>query len=374
MQPRDLSDHVAYEAGRGIEEVARELGRNPSEFVKLASNENPHGPSPAATEAIRETAASVNGYPKAAHADLTEAIADQWGLVDAQIWLANGGDGAIDYLHRATVEPGEDVLVPDPGFAYYGMSARFHHGGVTEYTISRADGFAQTAETVLEHYDGERIVWLTSPHNPTGSTIALDDIEHVAAETGEDTLVVVDEAYGEFADRDSAVSLLEGRNGFDARDDVAVLRTFSKAYGLAGVRLGYAIVPEAWSEAYTRVNTPFAASELACRAGLAALEDDDHVNRTVETARESRAAMRDHLETHVWESEGNFVLAAVGDASAVAEETQARGVIVRDCSSFGLPGCVRVTCGTEAETERAIETLNAVLVDLDVQPAEVTEP
>ncbi|MFC4541975.1 histidinol-phosphate transaminase [Halosolutus amylolyticus] len=364
MQPRDLSDHVAYEAGRGIEEVARELDRDPSEFVKLASNENPHGPSPAAAVAISDAAGTVNSYPKAAHADLTAAVADRWGVADAQVWLANGGDGAIDYLHRATLDPGDDVLVPEPGFAYYGMSARFHHGGVREYSLSKNDEFTQDAGTVLESYDGERVVWLTSPHNPTGSTIDLEEIDRLADETADETLIVVDEAYGEFADVDSAVSLIEGRNGFAARDDVAVLRTFSKAYGLAGVRLGYAIVPDAWSDAYARVNTPFAASELACRAGLAAIDDDEHVDRTVETTLAAREYMRDHVEAHVWESEGNFVLVDVGDASAVAEEMQARGVIVRDCTSFGLPGCIRITCGTDEETDRAVETLNATLADL----------
>ncbi|WP_459808766.1 histidinol-phosphate transaminase [Halopiger thermotolerans] len=366
MQPRDLSDHVAYEAGRGIEEVARELDRDPSEFVKLASNENPHGPSPAAAVAVREAASSVSSYPKAAHADLTEAVAERWDVADEQVWLANGGDGALDYLHRAMIEPDDTVLVPSPGFAYYGMSARYHHGDVREYELSKADDFAQDAETVLEAYDGDRIVFLTSPHNPTGSTIPLEEVERLAEATDDETLIVVDEAYGEFADRDSAIALLEGRDGFDARDDVAVLRTFSKAYGLAGVRLGYAVVPDEWADAYARVNTPFAASEIACRAGLAAIDDEEHVERTVETARDSRAYMREHIDAHVWESEGNFVLVDVDDASAVAEEMQRRGVIVRDCSSFGLPGCIRITCGTEDETERAVETLNEVLADVDV--------
>ncbi|SEQ05754.1 histidinol-phosphate transaminase [Natrinema salaciae] len=367
MQPRDLSDHVAYEAGRGIEEVARELGRDPSDFVKLASNENPHGPSPAAAVAIRETASSVSSYPKAVHADLRSAVADRWEVTDEQVWLANGGDGAIDYLHRATVVPGDTVLVPDPGFAYYGMSSRFHHGGVREYGLEREDDFAQDAETVLEAYDGDRLVFLTSPHNPSGSTIPLADVETLADATDDETLIVVDEAYGEFADRDSAVALIEGRDGFEARDDVAVLRTFSKAYGLAGVRLGYAVVPDEWSDAYARVNTPFAASELACRAGLAAIDDDEHVERTVGTARESRAYMRENVDAHVWESEGNFVLVDVGDGSVVADEMQERGVIVRDCSSFGLPGCIRITCGTDEETERAVATLNDVLATLDLE-------
>ncbi|GGN23221.1 histidinol-phosphate transaminase [Halarchaeum nitratireducens] len=369
MRPRDLSDHVEYRAGRGIEEVARELGRDPEEFVKLASNENMFGPSPAAVDAVEASADEVHHYPTADHQDLTAAIAERWGVADEQVWLANGGDGALDYLSRAALEPGDAVLVPAPGFAYYGMSARFHHGEVAEYDVTGDDGFTLTADAVLDAYDGERIVHLTSPHNPSGARFALDAIERIAEETREETLVVVDEAYGEFADAPSAVGLVEGRDDADAshatshapRDDVAVLRTFSKAYGLAGLRLGYAIVPESWAEAYARVNTPFAASVVACRAGLAALDDDEHVEQTVEMARWSRTYMAEHVDAPTYESHANFLLVEVGDASAVAEALQERGVIVRDCSSFGLPECVRITCGTEAETERAVRELNEVL-------------
>lgn len=355
MQPRDLSAHVEYRAGRGIEEVARELGVNPDELTKLASNENPFGPSPKAREAIQRAAASASSYPKASHTDLTEKLADKWNVDPVQVWLANGGDGALDYLSRAMLAPGQEVLVPTPGFAYYGMSARFHHGCPNEYELSKADEFALTASTVLDSYDGERIVYLTSPHNPTGGRFALDDVATIAEETVEETLVVVDEAYGEYADGDSAATLL------DERDDVAVLRTFSKAYGLAGVRLGYALVPDAWADAYARVSTPFAASELACRAGIAALDDTEHVRKSVETAVESRQYMREHIDAPTWESHGNFVLAEVGDATAVADELQRRGIIVRDCTSFGLPECVRITCGTDEETRRAVSELNEVL-------------
>jgi len=357
MEPRDLSSHTVYQAGRGVEEVARELGLDPDDLVKLASNENPFGPSPAAAEAIRAAAESANSYPKASHADLTEALADEWGVAPAQVWLGNGGDGVLDYLARATLEPGDRVLVPDPGFAYYGMSARFHHGEVAEYGLSKADDFALDAETVLADYDGERIVHLTSPHNPTGGRFSLDAVAEIAAQTDEETLVLVDEAYGEFADGPSAIELV------GERDDVAVLRTFSKVYGLAGVRLGYGVVPDEWAGAYARVNTPFAASEIACRAGLAAIDDDAHAERTVETAEWAREYVYDNLDAPTWESHGNFVLAEVGDAESVADALQRRGVIVRDCTSFGLPECIRITCGTEAETRRAVAECNEVLAE-----------
>lgn len=383
MEPRDLSAHVAYQAGRGIEEVARELGIDPDDLVKLASNENPFGPSPAAVEAIRDAARNASTYPKASHTDLTARLADRWNVSDEQVWLANGGDGALDYLSRAMLDPGDSVLVPSPGFAYYGMSARYHHGEVNEYHLSPEDDFSLTADTVLSQYDGERIVYLTSPHNPSGGRFSLDSVTEIAEKTDEETLVLVDEAYGEYADAPSAISLLSERDDSDApagvsgnhalrddsdapgnrapRDDVAVLRTFSKAYGLAGVRLGYAVVPEEWADAYARVNTPFAASELACRGGLAALTDDDHVEKSVETARWAREYIYENLDAPTWESHGNFVLAEVGDASTVAETVQERGVILRDCTSFGLPDCVRITCGTEEETRRAVHELNGVL-------------
>ena len=356
MELRDLSDHVEYRAGRGIEEVARELGRDPSDFVKLSSNENPHGPSPKAAVAIREAAAEVHRYPKAVHADLADALAGKWDVTEEQVWLANGGDGALDYLARATLDPGDEVLVPSPGFTYYGMSARFHHGNVAEYAIEEGpDGFEMTPEAVLDAYDGERVVYLTSPHNPTGARFTLDEVREVADSTDEETLVVVDEAYGEFADAPSAVSLL------DDHDDVAVLRTFSKAYGIAGLRLGYAVVPESWAEAYARVQTPFAASVVACKAGLAALDDDEHVEQTTESVEWGRQHLHDELDARTYESHGNFVLANVGDAASVTEAAKREGVLIRDCTSFGLPEHVRVTVGTREETEHAVEVLNEVL-------------
>ena len=269
--------------------------------------------------------------------------------------VAPGGDGVLDYLARAFLEPGDSVLSPKPGFAYYPMSARYRDASVDHYSLHKSEDFLQTPETVLERYDGHRIVYLTTPHNPTGSELAVDDIEAIAAGTAEETLVLVDEAYAEFTDTASARQLL------DDREDVAVLRTFSKAYGLAGLRLGYALVPSAWASAYERVNTPFSVNLLACRAGLRAIDDREHVERTVETAQWARAYMHDNLDARTWPSGGNFVLAEVGDAEAVTDAAMQDGVIVRDCSSFGLSECIRITCGTEDQTKRAVDVINEVL-------------
>ena len=360
MEPRDLSDHSPYVPGRGVEEVARDRGLDPDDLIKLSSNENPLGPSPAAVQAIQEHADRVHQYPKSSHTDLTEKLAAKWDVSTEQVWVSPGADGSIDYLSRAALEPGDEVLVPEPGFAYYAMSARYHHGETSEYALSPDDGFAQDAETVLSAYGGERIVYVTSPHNPSGSVMPLDEVRAIADATAEETLVVVDEAYGEFAEVDSAIPLV------GERDDVAVLRTFSKAYGLAGLRIGYSVVSEAWGEAYARVNTPFAANELACRAALAALDDEEHVSESVETARWAREYIATELDAPTVESAGNFVLAEVGDAERVGDAAQERGVIIRDCTSFGLPNHVRISTGTREGTCEAVDRLNETLSDLEL--------
>jgi histidinol-phosphate aminotransferase len=355
MNTRDLSAHTPYRAGRGIEEVARELGLDPEGLVKLSSNENPFGPSPAAAEAVREAATEVHEYPKAVHTDLTEAVADRWDLPPEQVWLAAGGDGLLDYFGRTFLTESDRVLTPDPGFAYYPMTARYHGASVDQYRLSKADDFEQSADAVLDAYDGHRMVYVTTPHNPTGSEMPREEVVRLADATDDETLVVVDEAYGEFTDSPPTRPLL------DDREDIAVLRTFSKAYGLAGLRVGYGLVPEEWAGAYERINTPFAVTTVSCRAALAAIEEGNHVEKTVETAKWARAYMHDNLDVPTWESGGNFVLTEVGDASAVTEAVKREGVIVRDCSSFGLPECVRITCGTREGTRRAVETINAVV-------------
>lgn len=355
MQPRDLSAHVEYQAGRGHEEVATAHGVDPEDVIPLASNENPLGPPDSVVSTIQANADRVHCYPKAAHTALRDRLADRWALPSEQIWLGNGGDGALDYLARAILRPDDRVLVPEPGFAYYAMSARFHHGRVATYQLDRERDFSDHATSLLDAYSGERIVYVTSPHNPTGAVTELDALARVAEETDPETLLVVDEAYAAFSSVPSARQLV------DERDDIAVLRSFSKSHGLAGLRLGFAIVPGDWADAYRRVNTPFAVNELACRAGLAALDDEGFLERSIELATWGRDYIRSELAAPTWPSEGNFVLAAVGDGAAVSAALRERGVIVRDCSSFGLPDCIRISVGRRTDLREAIAACNAVI-------------
>jgi histidinol-phosphate aminotransferase len=355
MQPRDLSTLSAYTPGKGVAEVAREVGIDPAALITLSSNENPHGPSPAATEEIETAATEVHRYPKQSHVELTEALAQKWDVLPKQIWLSPGADGAIDYLSRAFLNPGETVAVPEPGFSYYDMSTQYHHGSLTTYELTKGEDFTQDPDAIRSQIDESRILHITSPHNPSGSEMPHNDLKRLLSTVDNKTLVAVDEAYGEYSHQPSAINLVTDHT------NIAVLRTFSKAYGLAGLRIGYAVVPEEWADAYEKINTPFAANEVACRAAREALADTAHLEQSVETARWAREYYRDELPVPVWPSGGNFVLCDVGDGTAIAEAALNEGIIIRDTTSFGLPGCVRLSCGTREESRKAVAVLSDIL-------------
>lgn len=351
---RDLSALEEYVPGRGVDEVAREHGMEPDDLAKLASNENPLGPPPAAVDAIHDAADGVNVYPTALHNDVREAVAEHAGAPPENVVLGPGADGVFDTVGRAVLEDGDCVLTPYPGFSYYGMSARNLGGYERSYSLEEEDGFEYDARRIAEAHEGEKIVYITTPNNPTGTTATLDEVERVADAV--DGLVFVDEAYWEFSDRESAVRLaLE-------RDDVAVARTFSKAHGLAGLRVGYGVVPDEIASAYRKVVTPFCVGSVSLKAARAALGDEDHLRDSVELARWGREYMAENLDAPTYDTEANFVLADVSphDAGDVAQELERRGVIVRDTTSFGLSECIRVSVGTREETERAVEEINDV--------------
>lgn len=348
MKPRDLGSI------RPFRPRPRRDDHGGTDRLHLSMNENPLGPSPAAIEAVRDAATRMHRYPASPHADLVAALATRWSVDPEQVWLGAGAVGVINALTRAMVEPGEAVLWPRPGFGYFGRSNRLHYGTDRTYRLDRTADFRLEPESLLESYDGEAIVYLNTPHNPTGATVSLETIAAVVDGTEPDTLVVVDEAYGPFTDEPSAIDLV------DETDRVAILRTFSKAHGLAGMRVGYAIVPDELADAYGRVGTPFSVSQLSCVAARAALEDDDHLDRSVTLAREGRDRLRSILEVPTWPSAANFVLAEVGDGSAVATALDEEGIEVTDASSYGLDDCIRITVGTEAQTRRVASAINRV--------------
>lgn len=350
MEPRELGSVPPYRP-RTNDDDSDETDR----LLRLRNNENPLGPSPRAVEAVRADAARMHRYPARPHAALDEALAAHWDVDTEQIWLGAGAVSVIDTLTRAMVEPGEAILRPDPGFSYFGRSNRSHYGTDRTYRLDREAGFEFDPDEVLDAYEGEPLVYINTPHNPTGATASHESIVSVATATDDDTLVVVDEAYDRFTSEPSSVELV------DSTGSVAVVRTFSKAYGLAGARIGYGIVPASIAPAYERVSTPFGVDRLACTAGLAALADEAYLERSVAVARQGRAYLADAIEAPTWPSEANFVLVEVGDAPTVVDRLEGAGLAVKDCTSFGLPDCIRITVGTPEQNRLAANIVNRVV-------------
>ncbi len=346
MQPRELGSIPPYRP---------RLGLDVSDRLRLGSNENPLGPSPKAIEAVRADATRMHRYPARPHAELDAALADRWEVETEQIWLGAGAVSVIDTLTRAMVDPGEAILRPDPGFSYFGRSNLSHYGVERTYPMSKSRSFTLDSQAILDVYAGEPLVYINTPHNPTGALASRAAVTEVVEGTDPSTLVVVDEAYEPFSTEPSMASLV------NETDRVAIIRTFSKTYGLAGARIGYGIIPPSIASAYERVSTPFGVSRLACVAGLAALDDEAYLERSIAVARRGRTYLDTEIKATTWPSEANFVLVEVGDAATVTELLKQNGLEVKDCTNFGLDSCIRITVGTSEQNRLAAEIINQVV-------------
>lgn len=350
-----------YSPGKPIEDVQRELGLD--HVVKLASNENPFGPSPRAIEAMKKAAATSHLYPDAAATDLVARLAELHELPKSQIALGNGSDNLIQVIAHVMLGSATDrVVVGSPSFVRYGSIAQLAGCRLTE--VPATAEWALDARAMAAAVDSEtRLVFLANPNNPTGSYTSASDASLIVEAVKGSGLAVFDEAYYEFAcDQPDYPSSMESvRQG----RPVAVLRTFSKAFGLAGVRLGYLAGPSELVDAINRAREPFNVNRIAQAAALAALDDPGHIARTVEGTRRSLGTIVEACRAMgvatlpTW---ANFVCIEVGgDDDRVARELQARGVIVRPGSVLGMPGFLRVSAGTPEETSAFLEALAPVL-------------
>lgn len=349
-----------YSPGRPIEHVQRETGLE--RIVKLASNENPFGPSPLAVEAMRRAASEANFYPDASGIELREALAARHGVSVSHIALGNGSDNLIQLIGHVMLDSHEDgVVVGSPSFVRYGSVAQLAGCRLVEVPAT-PDWALDTAAMARAVDAGTKAVFLANPNNPTGSYTSSEGVETLLAAVEGRGLLVLDEAYYEFArhlpDYPDAVSLVkQGR-------PVAVLRTFSKAFGLAGIRLGYLVGPEELVDAVDRAREPFNVNRIALAAALAALQDEAHVQRTVEGTQLSLSTIADRcqeLGLDTLPSQANFVCVEVGgDDAAVARQLQERGVIVRPGSVLGMPGFLRVSAGTQEETSVFLDALEQI--------------
>ena len=348
-RPRpDIAALSAYVPGRSAAEVRRRYGVD--EVVKLASNENPFGPSPHAIAAATTALAASNRYPDGASTALRERLAAVYRLAPANVIVGNGSDELILLLALAYLQPGETAVMAAPPYAILRSAVAIAGGAVAGVALKDyVHDLDAMADAVGED---TKLVFVANPHNPTGTHLGRDVLRRFAARIPTHVLLVVDEAYHDYVDdavRHTARDLLGDY------PNVVTLRTFSKAHGLAGLRAGYALAHENVVGTLDRIRPPFDLNIAAQAAALAALDDDAHVRHVARENRAGRARLiaiaRRHGLTTV-PSETNFVLIQVDDSAALTEALMARGVIVRPGGNLGMPGWIRVSVGTNDDLDR----------------------
>ncbi|BBO86960.1 histidinol-phosphate transaminase [Desulfosarcina ovata] len=362
MMKLNIPDYIQaiapYVPGKPLESLEREYGICDS--VKLASNENPLGPSPKALAAIQNSLAMLHRYPDGAGHCLTEKIAAVNGIAPENVVIGNGSDDIIALLIRALVRPGDRVVVPKPSFLMYDISA--NAAGAVVDSIPLKD-LSMDLDGMAARVDADtRLVFICNPNNPTGTVISREAFEAFMERLPEGVVVVVDEAYIEFA-RDPGC--LKTGQPMDLKRPIVTLRTFSKVYGLAGLRVGYGIMPAALAEVIHRVRQPFNVNSMAQAAAVAALDDTDFLEKSVDLVHrglETLYAGLDALGLAYHKTETNFFLIDMDRSAAeVFEKMLRKGVIVRSMQSYGFPTCIRINVGLEHENQRFMKALESVI-------------
>jgi histidinol-phosphate aminotransferase len=349
---------VPYSPGKSSAEVMKELGL--SEVTKLASNENPLGPSPRAIEAMQQAAPEVLFYPDPQCVELSARLAELLDVHADCIVVGRGSDEIIHMMGLAFVNPGENVVYSDPPFALYPFTARVMDA--EEVVVPHKDFRHDLPAMAAAVTDKTKLLFISNPYNPTGTIVTADEVEALMNALPEHVVVGFDEAYFEYADDDSYPDTLryvrEGR-------DCVVLRTFSKIYALAGLRIGYGIAPPEMARALKQVREPFNVSGMAQVAALASLDDPDQVTRTLANNWVGRDYLYQQFEALGLDyvpTQANFVFVDVGmDSQECFDELMQRGVTVRTGDIFGLPSFIRVTIGTAEQNEKFIAALKQTL-------------
>jgi histidinol-phosphate aminotransferase len=369
--PFELNPNLAgmpvYQPGRPIEEVAREYGLAAKDVIKLASNENPLGPSPAAVAAIQQALQSLHLYPDGNSFYLKAKLAERLGVDASNLILGNGSNEIIEFVGHALMRPGVDVIVSQYCFAVYPIVTKLFGANLISVP---ARHYGHDLNAMLAAVTpNTRVMFVANPNNPTGTLAPRGDVVRLINELPSHVLLVMDEAYLEFLD--DPVDLLPlVRLGF--KPNLILMRTFSKIYGLAGLRLGYGIGHPEFISALEKIRQPFNINALIQAGGLAALYDTEHLRRTRQNnalglnlfIREFRQNNLEYIP-----SAANFILVKVGDGQRVFDELQKRGVITRPMGGYQLPQWLRISIGTQAENSRCMLALKEVLA-----PAPMMQP
>jgi histidinol-phosphate aminotransferase len=357
LVPEWIRTLTPYPPGMPIEELERELGIAGS--IKIASNENPLGPSPKAVAAITEALRQLHRYPDGSAFYLKRRLAERVGVPADQLLVGNGSNEIIELVVRTFLRPREEAVMADQAFVIYKMVTQAA-AGVPRIVPLR--DFTHDLEAIAEAIGpATRLVFLANPNNPTGTIYRRAEWRAFLAAVPRHVIVVADDAYAEFVDDPEYPDTINDRA---ADAPVVTLRTFSKLYGLAGLRVGWAVAPAPLVEAIGRIRQPFNVNALALVGALAALDDDEHVRRTLAVNREGMATLVAgfrRLELEHVPSSANFVLVRVGQGAKVYDALLRRGVIVRPMDVYGFPEHLRVTVGLPEENARFLEALGAVL-------------
>ena len=359
MKPKSGIETIhPYQGGKPIEEVQRELGI--TDIIKLASNENPIGPSPLAKKAIQRAADQVHMYPDGNAYYLKTDLAKHVGVTPENLILGNGSNEILQIIGETYLSPNDEVIYSESAFVVYMLVAKTCGA---KSIITPMCGFTQDLEAMADAITNHtQVIFIANPNNPTGTIVTKDQTERFLERVPDDVLVVFDEAYYEYIDRSDYPHILpycqEGRN-------VIVTRTFSKIYGLAGLRIGYGIARPEIIQMMDRVRQPFNCNSIAQAAAKAALRDDAHVRFSRQTNAAGKAYLYGALNRmgmEYVESDGNFILVHLDKSGQkVADALVRKGVIVRPVAGYGFPNSIRVTIGKREENERFVDALKEVM-------------
>ncbi len=348
-----------YVPGKPIEEVKRELGLE--DIIKMASNENPLGSSPKAIEAVRQSLGVMHLYPDANCFNLKTRLAAITGISANGILIGNGSDEILMLLSATFLNRGDQIIFAQPSFSEYEFTAKIMGGECIEVPLV---DFAHDLDSLLAAItDRTKMVYICNPNNPTGTIVGAAAIESFMAKVPDDVLVVFDEAYSEYVESPDFIS---GVKYVKAGRNAIVLRTFSKIYGLAALRVGYALTLPAIAQAVEMITEPFNVNMLAQVAALAAIDDSEHVEHSQKVNSDGKKYLYNELEKMGIEyvpTEANFIFLDTGKNSQEVFQAMLRlGVIVRTGDIFGHPNFIRVTIGSQSENERFIDSLQQVLI------------
>jgi histidinol-phosphate aminotransferase len=353
-----------YVPGKPVEEVRREYGLD--EIVKMASNENPWGTSPMAMEAMKEEVAQAFQYPEGSCLDLRQSLAERLNLEEEMITVSNGADNVLMMIVQAFIEPGEEVIMACPTFPVYRSSVSLMGGVPVEVPLQAFTHDLEAMNAAMT--DRTKAVFICNPNNPTGTVVNSKILEDSLSRLPADVLMVLDEVYGDFASPEVLPDALEWiRQG----KRVISVRSFSKLYGLAGLRVGYAAAPSTFIEALNRVREPFPVNRLAQVAALAALKDQAFSEYVIAETRREKDELAQGLGKmgmRCLPSHTNFMFVDLGiDAQAVFEALLKRGIIIRPGGIWGTPTWCRITIGTQEQNRKVVKALEEVVEEFSLK-------